>query len=216
MMDENRKGITRVTLTDALFFHAAASQAPQAEQVLITRYINAAILFGRHVTFQMQYEYSARAGFEPWYQVIQTGLNSDKLVRFMAEARTAKVHKAPLPINRMIFLAGTSFGGSSARAELTVKHNPLYRRGFRSRIEQALGQMKRILRLVATNQRPLMVAPPLTPPTERPQPKVPESYYFFDHADWRERSAIELVGEYLEKLAAVVNEVETKFPTQGV
>jgi hypothetical protein len=216
MMDENRQGITRVTLTDALFFLDAARQAPEAEQALIIRYIEAAILFGRQVTFQMQYEYSARAGFKSWYQIIQTQLKSDELARFMTEARTAIVHTAPVPINRMIFLAGTSIGGSSGRAELTVIHNPLHRRGFRSRIAQAFNHMKNVLRLTVANQGPVMVAPPLAPPTERPQPKAPESYYFFNHADWRERSAIGLVGEYLDKLAAVVNEVETKFPTEGV
>ncbi|OLC12041.1 MAG: hypothetical protein AUH29_17565 [Candidatus Rokubacteria bacterium 13_1_40CM_69_27] len=91
--DAQRHGSARATLDRARFFLRQAAICGIEDPVGFEHYINACIVFGRSVTFQLQKEFKHRAGFDNWYEPLQTEMKEDKLSLFFNAARTFIIHK---------------------------------------------------------------------------------------------------------------------------
>ena len=88
-----RHGAARATLDRARFFLRQAAICGTEDPVGFEHYINACVVFGRGVTFQLQKELKHHAGFDDWYEPLQTKMKEDKLSLFFHEARTLIIHK---------------------------------------------------------------------------------------------------------------------------
>jgi hypothetical protein len=88
-----RLGAARATLERARFFLRHAVICGTEDPVGFEHYINACVVFGRSVTFQLQNEFKHYPGFDDWYEPLRTKMKEDKLCLFFHEARTFIIHK---------------------------------------------------------------------------------------------------------------------------
>jgi hypothetical protein len=203
----------RITLDDARYFAGQAREAERAGDTLqIRRYVTAAIVFGRSVTFHLQKEGGGdkNTRFWQWYEPVQGPLKADPLSRFFVEERNHVLKEGRLGGGRRLALSGLDIGGSSDIAVgLTVKRGrPWYRRRLKVLWEDFAPRPKRWLRGTGRRHRPLP-RPKIAPP---PVPTVGDvDRFFFHDAAWSDRPAIDLLDEYLDRLEEIVGEAERLF-----
>src|SRR5262249_20840391 len=106
--------------------------------------INAAIVFGRSVTWHIQKDYKHRAGFDEWYEQEQQALRKNPLCRFFHEARTT-ISKVRLTAARRRFslsLEGGVYLTEWLDAEL-FNVRPWYRRTLREHWQEVLRRVRK-------------------------------------------------------------------------
>lgn len=174
--------------------------------------LESAIVFGRSVTFHLQKEYSSKSGFEEWYKDQQAQLNNISLCRFFLNMRNFILKEGPAKTTRNISVAiyATATIKTSLDAIL-VSGQPWYRRNpivLWGDIRVAIrNRWQRYRRVRAMRQMP---------PTERKETTKITQTWYFDDANRQDRSAPDLVRDYLDTLEAVVIETERKFGSTGL
>lgn len=93
--------IARRTLTKARFFVDQVERCGTDDQTAFETYIEAAIVFGRSVTFHIKSEYSHRPGFDTWYSPHETAMRSDPLFDFFLNTRNFVLHEGPVEFHKV-------------------------------------------------------------------------------------------------------------------
>ena len=87
---------TREVLEKAIFFLELARHSARQERKHFERFVEAAIVFGRSVTFHLQKEFAQHPDFSSWYAGQQELLRNDDLCRFFVERRNFILKEGPL------------------------------------------------------------------------------------------------------------------------
>lgn len=198
----------RMKVEQARFFVSQSSQAEAGQREVLANNFEAAIVFGRSVTFCLQKDFHNKPGFNRWYAKKQEIMRQDPLFKLFLEKRNYILKQGTTGIHKSINVEATATVGISDFLTCKVKRGrPWYRRStkilwedFRARIREPIREWmwKRKMRRKATQKKPSSTV------------KVSEGYYFDDPA-WENREIFDLFNEYLNKLELIVSEAEIKF-----
>ena len=199
--------VARETLTKARALLRLTERLDLNERDEFAVLLESAIVFGRTVTFHLQKEYSSKSGFEKWYKHQQARLNDIPLCRFFLNTRNIILKEGPAQTTRKISVAihATATLRTSLDAVL-VRDQPWYRRSpkvlWRDIRAAIRNRWQRYRRARAMGE---------IPPIERKETTEITQTWHFDDANWQDRSAPDLVRDYLNTLEPVVIEAERKF-----
>jgi hypothetical protein len=202
----------RRTLSQSRFFLEQAHAAETIDRSAFEHFIEAAIVFGRSVTFHLQKEYSSRPGFWEWYSVRQAEMADDPIFSFLRDKRNYILKEGSIPVRQSISISLASTVMMSGLVEARViRGQPWYCRRPSIWIQDGKAAIVRASRRVvrwwhhSTRRRP-------APATKRVAAKT---RLHFEDSPWRERAATDVIGEYLTKLESIVAEAERKFTTEA-
>ena len=102
-----RPSTARTTLTKARFFLAQAEQVGPSQREAFEAYLEAAIVFGRSVTFHIQKEYAHRPEFRPWYSHCQEMMGSDRMFGFFQGTRNFILKEGPAETRQVTTLSAS-------------------------------------------------------------------------------------------------------------
>lgn len=205
----DKKCEARKKLEQARLFVSRAYQVKPDQREILVGNLEAAIVFGRSVTFCLHKDFHDKPGFDVWYAKKQDLMRQDPLFKYFVEKRnyvlkegSAGIYKS---INMEIALTiGISDFVTSCKV---IRGRPWYRRSpkilwqdYKASIREPIRQWmwKRNMRNRAKRKRAHSTV------------KVSEGYYFDDPA-WESREIFDLFGEYLDKLEQIVSEAEKTF-----
>ncbi len=200
--------IAESTLEKARFFLREAERAGTTERERFTANLEAAIVYGRSVTFHLQYEYADEPGFQEWYEGQKALMQVDPLLVFLKEARNLALKRGPIEIRRMVLInVGDVVVAAGSLDIQIIRSGPWYRRGpsilwsdlsyaAKRRLARA---WRRIRRLAPAKQSVRVV-----------RPRIEQIFHFTD-PEWSQRPATDLVNEYLDKLEPVLSEARARF-----
>ncbi len=200
---------TRVTLEKARYFLRQAAMCGVADRAGLATNLEAAIVFGRSTTFHLQKEYRHHPEFAPWYAEQQRLMDADTRCRFFKEARNLILKQGPVAVQRVISVELVVSADFAVRvAAQANRAAPWYRRpirilweDIRAELRRALGSLvQRIRRAVKERWRP-----------PHPRVTVVGDDFFFDDPEWRNCPAVQLVGEYLDRLEPLIAGAEARF-----
>lgn len=97
-----KSSIARETLRKAQFFLTHAEKADISERFDCECFLEAAIVFGRSVTFHIRKEYCNREGFSSWYPSCQDMMNDDPVFQFLNTQRNYILKEGPAKTLRFI------------------------------------------------------------------------------------------------------------------
>lgn len=152
-------------------------------------YVEAAIVFGRTVTFRLQAEYNHLPSFEPWYSQQRKLMSHDPLFTFFRDERNLILKKREVSLSRNVSVTVESSGGLS-----TSTIGGVYR-------TTASGSM--------SVERSHTIS--FEDPEWEDRFEDLEWEDFFEDPKWEDRNALSLVTEYLDRLEATVNSARNRF-----
>ena len=201
-------GIARRTLERAQFFLERAELSGSGDRKAFEHSLEAAIVFGRSVTFHLQKEFNARTGFKEWYAQKQEQMTSDPLFEFFKERRNYILKEGPVPVQKTITVVVTESITLSDFVEARVKRaKPWYRRSPKiwwEDIKAAIvGPLRRwqFERQLSRKRKQ----------RQRPTRSEIQERLHFEEPEWRNRAATDVLQEYLLKLECLVGEAESRF-----
>lgn len=198
----NDRLAARTTLEDAKYYAALARQAAKDyDLILFRRHVTTAIAYGRAVTDHLRHECSAIDGFTEWCKPRWLELQRDPLWGFFRTQRNARMHESPLPpVVQLVKVVGIPSAAamghptvSSAADRDTVGPPTEDPRPAEPEPDEATGQG---------------ALPERVP---RPINDGREDLLLFPDKDRRDRPILSYVDDYLERLEALVSEVESRF-----
>lgn len=202
-----KHSIARKTLAQARFFVEQAELSGVADRKAFEAYLEAAIVLGRSVTFHIQKEYGDKLGFKSWYSTLQTTMKADPVFSFFRDRRNFILKQGPAGIYRVVSLSAQAAAVASVGTleVRVIRAKPWYRRGlkilwedFRAAVVRPIHKWRQRRELARRRARAQSV-------------EVTDDNFYFDEPAWRDRPAVELLREYLDKLGTIVDEVETRF-----
>lgn len=211
---------TRVVLEKARFFLAQAEAAEpaahaSADRIPFLANIEAAVIYGRSVTFHLQKEFSNQSEFAGWYAEVRERLRANPRFRFLVETRNLILKEGPAPIYRTVQVTAhlPAMGQMTVNA-VVIRGRPWYRRSPRISYEdaraKALGPVSRW-----KQQRDMLRRRQAAMRQQAtPAPSVSDGFYFNEPA-FATVPVREIVREYLDELETIVAGAETRFPPSG-
>jgi hypothetical protein len=200
------RSIAAKTLEKASFFLDQAETCPDLDA--FGHFLEAAIVYGRSVTFHLQKEFKNCSGFDVWYSEKQEQMTKDPLFSFLLKKRNYSLKEGPVSIQKTIAITITETVSVSDFVEVYItRGKPWYRRGLRILFEDLyspLFQKFRKWRYERELCRQRKVR-------NKPQEAEVREIRHFEEPEWRTRPATDLVREYLQSLAALVKEGEALF-----
>lgn len=196
--------LARLMLRKARLFHARATDALANNAEGLEPLFEAAVVFGRNVTFYLQKEFTGRDGFSEWYPTAQERMRADKLLRFFNETRRMILHIRPLGLQRIIEMTARDAIQVTDYGIVMVPEPSRASWPWTARLEEALRRL--CVRLRRWRAR-LRRQPSSGPRVAVTRVDVIPTVYFPD-AEWRQRSALDLLKEYLDRLEEIVIEAE--------
>jgi hypothetical protein len=206
--------VARETLQKARLFLAQANQVMATDSTAFLANLEAAIVFGRSITFHLQNEYRSCTGFEEWYTLEQHKMRHDPLLRFLVEARNLILKQVSLGVRRYVFLSGAVTVRVISSARLRVKRAERWpKRGVKILWEDVSRDVRywvcthifqpvlERFRRFASDLKARRITSVATSSDQ----------FYFDEPAWDHTPAVELVEEYLDKLEKVVTDVEATF-----
>jgi hypothetical protein len=202
------ESIARRTLRKARFFAEQAEQSKVGQREAFETQLEAAIVFGRSVTFHIQKEFAHEEGFEDWYSLHQNKLKNDSVATFFHERRNFILKQGPVNIHKIIIAEIHETVNVSCTVEAKViRGQPWYRRSisalwsdFKMPFVGWINRRRQRRELERTRAKT----------SQEPESKVTDEYFFLDQ-EWPKRPALELLNEWLDKLEIIVNDAERKF-----
>lgn len=200
--------IARRTLERAQFFLERAELSGSDDRRALEHFLEAAIVFGRSVTFHLQKEFNARTGFKEWYAQRQEQMASDPLFKFFKERRNYILKEGPVPIQKAITVVVTESITLLSFVEARVKRaKPWYRRSSKIWWEDIREAIVRPLRRWQYERQLARKRKQHHQPTRS---EIQERLHF-EEPEWRDRAATDVLREYLLKLERLVGEAESRF-----
>jgi hypothetical protein len=176
----------------------------------LTMHLQAAIVFGRSVTFALQKEHARTPGFSEWYEQKQVELRNDPVAKFFLETRNVILKQGPISVPKETNIAiHDSILLSDCVQVKVVRGVPWYRRNPKILWEDfgapALTRLSLCSRRLLSAIRPRRRADGST--------SVIFERYRFDTDDLKDKSAFEALDEYLAVMERIVSDSENVFPT---
>jgi hypothetical protein len=202
---------TRAVLEKARYFLAQAEATEPAahnsgDEMPFAANIEAAVVFGRSVTFHLQKEFSDRNNFANWYAQVQARLRANAQFHYLVSARNFILKEGPTPIRRAVQTTLSFAIGVFATTKTTVApEQSWYQRSTRmlyDRIRVTLLEPVRRWKLKRRVMRENKAA--------QVQQTVRFCFYFVDPAV-AQVPAVQVVRDYLDELGMIVAEAETLF-----
>ncbi len=207
--------IARSTLCKARFFLAQAVAAESiahasTDRMAFLANIEAAIVYGRSVTFHIQKEFNKDKDFAPWYANVQNRLRKNARDRFLLQERNFILKEGPTSIHRAVEVTiHSSIHMEASATMILVRGQPWYRRRPRILYEDFrrcllnhfTEQRERKRKRMAAQQRQ----------SEPAAANVSVQKFVFDDPKFNETPAQALLGEYLDELDAIVSDAESRF-----
>ena len=207
---EARKSIAAQTLGRANFFLDYAEAYAPSDRRAFEHFLEAAIVYGRSVTFHLQKEFSKYSGFDDWYREKQEEMGKDPLFRFFLDKRNYILKEGPVSIQKTIAVTISETIVVSDFVEVQViRGKPWYKRGPKILLEDLRAPLLQKYRRWKYERE---LARRRKIRNAQQQTEVSEILHF-EEPEWRSRPATDLGREYLRKLTAVVNEAEMRFLT---
>lgn len=201
-----RAGLARLALKKSRFFLERARQALGGNFDEIEPLFEATVVFGRHVTFYLQKEFSTRDGFKVWYESeARPRMRADPLLTFFNERRVMILHVGPLGLQRIIEITARDAVLVTDHGIVMVPEPSRIPWPWRDRTRETLRRLR--VRLWRWQARLRSTSSGSSVGLTRVD--VVPTLYFTD-AEWRGRSALELAAEYLDRLEAIVAEAEMR------
>jgi len=198
-----------LTLSKALFFLDRAEEEGLDDRQAFSNYLEAAIVFGRSVTFHLQKQYAHAESFNAWYARQQERMKADPVLGYMLDKRNFILKIGPAGVHGRFFASFTATGHATASVTATIiRGAPWYRRPPRILWRDfRRGWMQR-LRRWRRRQPQRRQSSHLE--TRAQQASLTGSLHFDDwtHDD---RSAVALIRYYLGELRPIVEEAEETF-----
>jgi hypothetical protein len=210
---------TRTVLEKARFFLVQAEAAEPAahaiDRVPFLANIEAAVIFGRSVTFHLQKEYSNKNGFTAWYHGVRAQFGANPQFRYLLETRNFILKQGPAPIRRTVQVTAHSAMSPEITLDtVVIRGQPWYRRSpnilYQDARAKLLGPVRRWKqRRNAARRREAALHRQATS-----SPSVAEGFYF-DEPTLATVTVQQIVREYLDELEVIVTEAETRFRASG-
>jgi len=203
-----RRSNARETLDKAQFFVAEAREVSFEHRPRLERFVEAAIVFGRSVTFHLQKEYSRVDGFEEWYAAQQESMRADAVFGFFLHKRNFILKEGSLPVRRAISISVTEVAAGSVSVSAPVtRASPWYRRGPGILLDHALRPLRTLAFRWTVGRGRRRQSKVVQPPSSSEATVV----VHFDDPDWGGRDALKLIEYYLASLRPIVEEAERRF-----
>jgi hypothetical protein len=207
---ETGKSIAAQTLGRANFFLDYAESYAPSDRRGFEHFLEAAIVYGRSVTFHLQKEFSKYSGFDDWYREKREEMEKDPLFRFFLEKRNYILKEGPVSIQKTIAITISETITASSFVEVQViRGKPWYKRGPKILLDDLRTPLLQKYRKWKYERE---LARRRKIPNAHEQTEVSEILHF-EETEWRNRPATDLVREYLQKLTAVIDEAEMRFLT---
>jgi hypothetical protein len=113
----------RLTLWRARLLLDQARQAHEDWERFATNY-EAAIVFGRSVTFHLQAEYAGEAGFLDWYAERQAALSANEVARFFLSSRNIILKQGPVVLVQIGSFSAQDTGVGTDAAHVEKQGEP--------------------------------------------------------------------------------------------
>jgi len=202
------KSIASHTLGRANFFLNCAEACERVDRSSFEYFFEAAIIYGRSVTFHLQKEFSKKKGFEDWYNKKQDEMREDELFKFIIDKRNYILKQGPIVIKNTIMLGLSENIIMSDFMEVhIIRGAPWHERGVKVIIED-LSAFFRDKYNKWKYERELSRRRKLR--SNLKTSEIRELYHFEEEA-WCDRAATELVKVYLRKIECLVKEAESLF-----
>jgi hypothetical protein len=210
---------TRGVLEKARFFLAQAEAAELATQTAdrqpFLANIEAAVVFGRLVTFHLQKEFSNQREFAGWYDDVRARLQGDPRFQYLVQTRNLILKEGPAPTRRTLQITAHFAMAPELMADtFVIRGRPWYRRSprilYADTLEKLLDPARRWKQKRDAMRR--------RKAAQRGQATSASSVtdgFYFDEPALAEVRVTEVVREYLDELAIIVGEAETRFPPSG-
>jgi len=200
--------IARRTLERAQFFLEQAKTSESGNRRAFEHFLEAAIVFGRSVTFHLQKEFNTCTGFKEWYEQKQEQMESDPLFKFFKEKRNYILKEGPVPVQKTITIGVTESFNLSLSVEARVKRaKPWYKRSPKIWWEDTKAAIVWPLQRWRYERRLARKRKQHQQPTRS---EIQERLHF-EEQEWRNRAATDVLQEYLHKLECLVEEAESRF-----
>lgn len=205
--------VARGTLDAARFFVSRAAQKSVGDDTRALRhFLEAAIVFGRSVTFHIQKEFSKRPGFDQWYATWQTRLKNDPLATYFLDKRNyvLKVGRVDLrfTLNANVGEFQSTFAHVSARV---IRGAPWYRRSPRVLVDDAIQPLREWLSRRRDRHARRRKEKQLREQALASLASRDSSSVGFVDAPFADQPATELLSRYLDQLDTLVSEAESRF-----
>lgn len=200
---------TRSTLNKAWHFLRQANMCGLEDPEGFVTNLEAAIQFGRNVTWRLQSEFHAIAGFADWYADLQETMRKEPLLALFQDLRTRITKRAENPIVKDTSV--TIAAGALVMSGLVVE--PRRAKSWYQRSPRIIWQdlLRRIWRPIDRLRLRINLRFESWRARRRAGHTSMRQEYYFDHPQWKQRPCRELVREYLERLDAIVSEAEAQF-----
>lgn len=169
--------------------------------------LEAALVFGRSVTFHLQKEFKHCPGFEQWYQPWQVKMNSDPNCKYFKDKRNFVLKEGRIALNHTLFAESANFIliGGDLKVQV-IRGRPWYQRSVRIIWQDAIAPFREWHADRNEKRRRAALAATLSSSKQRASISVT------GFVDYRaDESALAVVGEYLTFLETVVSDAETEF-----
>lgn len=208
----------RQTLEKARFFLQKAQSTSLDHRRDYIAFLEAAIIFGRSVTFHIQKELSKKAGFSSWYEDWQARLSDSPESRFLLEQRNYALKEGQINTRGVvtISIAATMLNLHSTATATVIRGKPWYRRSPKILLNDLLRPYKEWQRTRAERQRQKISAQKARKSESASNERVDSNtvLYFADEK-WSERPAVEVMAAYLCILEELVSSAESTFDANG-
>lgn len=207
----------RGTLEAARFFLEKAELTGISDRKPFQWYLEAAISVGRNVTWHIKKEYSHQPGFQAWYSGHESMMAADPIFSFFRDTRNFIVKEGPVGVHRVVHLSGVVTATGDVTVEVRViRGKPWYRRStkiiwedLRASVLQPLHKWRR-RRALAQRRRARAKRKLAQAHADESTSEAIDGFYF-DEPEWKDRPALELLREYVDKLEAIVEDAEARF-----
>ena len=203
-----KKSTASHTLGRANYFLERAKACVRVDRAAFEHFLEAAIIYGRSITFHLQKEFAGAQGFDEWYGRKKAAMEGDPLFRFLKEKRNYVLKEGPVSIQKTSFLSMFETVNISDILEVQViRGKPWYKRGIRILLADLRGTLIQSYRKWKYNRQVARQRKII----QRPHKTEMIEILHFEEPEWKERAATDLVQEYLYKLSILIAEAEKLF-----
>jgi hypothetical protein len=200
--------IARQTLAKARLFGQQAEHSELECRDAFQANLEAAIVFGRSVTFHVQKEFAHQEDFVTSYTLYQHTLKNDPLAQFFLESRNFILKQGPAGVKRVIGAEMHDTINIACTVDVKViRGQPWYRR--KPSILWSDLKTPLVLWINRTRQR-WKRKRTRDMPRQEAVSTITEEYFFMDEK-WANRPALELLHTWLNKLEIIVTDAEQRF-----
>jgi len=200
--------VARQTLSAAQYFLNSANAAAQTDLTIFSYNIQAAIVFGRSVTFHLQKEFTGQSEFNAWYGRWQTTMSNDPVCRYFVGKRNYVLKEGHVDFTRsttVLIAADLTMHGDVGT--IVIRGSPWYRRPWRILIEDLVRSLRQWL-IQKQKQRAETKLRRATDSTGRTRAVT---VIYFEDSPVPDEPAIDLVRQHLDFLEHLVGEAEARW-----